>query len=161
MGSNFQSSCDQQVRSDRWEENGKLTGVRSRSDSASLADVAASMRSSHREPLVAAMGSAENAFRPSMLSLRAYSFDRCLSCFDLCWPFEMEDFLGLVAFSRFWIGGNVDDRPGGDRERIEGNNSRGLEGSNGGKGSPWMWFCMGGSSTEELIPDRRLKVLSA
>lgn len=49
------------------------TGVRSRSESASLAEVAASMRSSHRLPMtVAALcGSAEKAFRPSMLIRRA------------------------------------------------------------------------------------------
>lgn len=49
------------------------TGVRSRSESASLAEVAASMRSSQRLPMtVAALwGSAEKAFRPSMLILLA------------------------------------------------------------------------------------------
>lgn len=50
-----------------------LTGVRSRSESASVAEVAASIRSSHLLPIAAATaapgGSAENAFLPSMLNL--------------------------------------------------------------------------------------------
>lgn len=51
----------------------KRTGVRSRSESASLAEVAASIRSSQRLPItVAALwGSAEKALRPSILILRA------------------------------------------------------------------------------------------
>ena len=138
----------------------QLTGVRSRSDSASLADAAASTRSSHREPLDAAIGSAENAFRPSMLSLRAYSLDLPLSCFGLCWLLEMDDFRGLVALSRRWMGGRVDDRPGGDRDSIDGSSSRGLVGSNDGNASLWRWSCIEGSSTEVFNPDRRLKFLS-
>ena len=51
----------------------RLTGVRSRSESASVAEVAASIRSSHLLPIAAAAaapgGSAENAFLPSMLNL--------------------------------------------------------------------------------------------
>ena len=50
-----------------------LTGVISRSESASVAEVAASIRSSHLLPIAAAAaapgGSAENAFLPSMLNL--------------------------------------------------------------------------------------------
>ena len=53
--------------------NRKLTGVKSRSESASVADVAASIRSSHLLPIAAAAappgGSAEKAFLPSILSL--------------------------------------------------------------------------------------------
>lgn len=50
-----------------------LTGVRSRSESASLAEVAASMRSSQREPVEEATfgGSAEKALRPSILNFLA------------------------------------------------------------------------------------------
>ena len=50
-----------------------LTGVMSRSESASVAEVAASIRSSHLLPMTAAAaapgGSAENAFLPSTLNL--------------------------------------------------------------------------------------------
>jgi len=50
------------------------TGVKSRSESASVADVAASIKSSHLLPIAAAAaapgGSAEKAFLPSMLILR-------------------------------------------------------------------------------------------
>ena len=73
-----------------------------------------------------------------MLNLRAYSLDLPLSCFDLCWLFVIEDLRGLVALSRFCIGGKVDDRPGGDLDNMDGSSSRGLEGSNGGKASPCM-----------------------
>ena len=50
-----------------------LTGVRSRSESASFAEAAASTRSSHLEPVedVALGGSAEKAFLPSILILLA------------------------------------------------------------------------------------------
>ena len=102
-----------------------LTGVRSRSESASLADVAASMRSSQRLPM-AATGSAENAFRPSMLNLRAYSFDMPLSCLGRRLFFVIEDFRGRVGFSRFCIGGKVDDLPGGERDMMDGRSSLGL-----------------------------------
>lgn len=135
-------------------EGGELTGVRSRSESASLADVAASIRSSHRLPIAEA-GSAEKAFRPSILSLRAYSFDMLLSCFGRRLFFVMEDFRGLVGLSRFCIGGNVDDRPGGERDMIEGRSSLGLGEWKGEIGSWFMWLCIGGSSTEECIRGRR------
>lgn len=83
------------------------------------------MRSSHRLPIAEA-GSAEKAFRPSILSLRAYSFDIPLSCFGRRLFFVMEDFRGLAGLSRFCIGGSVDDRPGGERDIIEGSSSLGL-----------------------------------
>lgn len=83
------------------------------------------MRSSHRLPIAEA-GSAENAFRPSILSLRAYSFDIPLSCLGRRLFFVMEDFRGLAGLSRFCIGGSVDDRPGGERDIMEGSSSLGL-----------------------------------
>ena len=62
--------AEQTDKVDQWED---LTGVISRSESASVAEVAASIRSSHRLPIAAAAaapgGSAENAFLPSMLNL--------------------------------------------------------------------------------------------
>ena len=124
--------------------------MRSRSDSASFADVAASMRSSHLDPLErASIGSAEDAFLPSMLSLLAYSFDFPRSCFDLCWFFVIDDFRGRLGLSRLCIGGRVDDLPvGGERDKIDGNSSRGLVGSNGGNGSLDIWSCKEGSSTD-------------
>lgn len=60
-------------RRDNVDQPEGLTGVRSRSESASVAEVAASIKSSHLLPIAAAAaapgGSAENAFLPSMLSL--------------------------------------------------------------------------------------------
>ena len=135
-------------------DNVMLTGVKSRSESASLADVAASMRSSQRLPMAEA-GSAEKAFRPSILNLRAYSFDIPLSCFGRLLAFVMEDFRGLVGLSRFWIGGSVEDRPGGERDIIDGKSSLGLGEWKCGGCSSFMWLCIGGSSTEECIRGRR------
>lgn len=106
-------------------KNVTLTGVKSRSESASLADVAASIKSSHRLPMAEA-GSAENAFLPSILNLRAYSFDIPLSCFGRRLVFVIEDFRGLVGLSRFCMGGRVDDLPGGERDIIDGRSSLGL-----------------------------------
>jgi len=102
-----------------------FTGVRSRSESASLAEVAASMRSSQRFPIADA-GSAESAFRPSILSLRACSLDMPLPCFGRRSLLVMEDLRGLAGLSRFWMGGSVDDRPGGERDIMDGRSSRGL-----------------------------------
>lgn len=115
------------------------TGVRSRSESASLADVAASMRSSHLLFITDATpcGSAENAFLPSILSRRACSLDLVRSCFSLRLFCVMEDLLGLPAFSRRCIGGRVEERPGGDRDKIEGRSSRACE---AGKGGLWSWL---------------------
>ena len=108
--------------------------MRSRSESASLADVAASIRSSQRFPIADA-GSAETAFRPSRLSLRACSFDMPLPCFGRRSLLVMDDLRGLAGLSRFWIGGKVDDRPGGERDMIDGRSSLGLGEWNGGIGS--------------------------
>lgn len=74
-----------------------LTGVKSRSESASLADVAASIRSSQREPVAEATfgGSAEKALRPSRLILLEYSFDFVLSCFGLRAFWVTDGFRGL------------------------------------------------------------------
>lgn len=111
------------------------TGVRSRSSSASVADVAASMRSSHRLPraVAALCGSAEKAFRPSKLILLACSRDFVLSCFGFRAFCVIEDLRGLAGLSRRWIGGNVEDRSGGDRAIMDGSNSRGLDPWSGGK----------------------------
>ena len=100
-----------------------------------MADVAASIRSSHRLPIAEA-GSAEKAFRPSMLNLLAYSLDIPLSCLgrrELF--FVMDDLRGLVGLSRFCIGGRVEERPGGERDMIEGRSSLGLGEWNGGMAS--------------------------
>ena len=67
----------------------KLTGVRSRLSS-SVAEAAASNKSSHRFP-----GSSDPAFRPP-LSLFS-SFDRCLSCFGLRAFSARDDFRGRLG----------------------------------------------------------------
>ena len=113
-----------------------LTGVRSRSESASVAEVAASIRSTHLLPIAAAAaalgGSAENAFLPSMLNLLVYSFDFVLSCLGLRLFWVIEDFRGLLDFSFLCIesflcsGGRVEERPGGELAIIDGSNSLGL-----------------------------------
>ena len=79
----------------------KHTGVRSRSESASFADVAASIRSSHRLPMANTGGSAENAFLPSTLSLLANSFDFVLSCFGFRAFWVTDDLRGLVGLLSF------------------------------------------------------------
>ena len=127
-----------------------LTGVKSRSESASLADVAASIRSSHRLPIAEA-GSAEKAFRPSILNLRAYSFDIPLSCFGRRLFLVIDDFRGRVGLSLFCIGGRVDDRPGGERDIMDGRSSLGLGEWKCGIGSWFTWLWIGGSSTEECM----------
>lgn len=100
-------------------------GVRSRSESASLADVAASMRSSHRLPITDA-GSADTAFRPSMLSRRAWSLDMLRPCFGLRSFLVMEDLRGRAGLSRRCMGGRVEDLPGGERDSMDGRSSLGL-----------------------------------
>jgi hypothetical protein len=130
-----------------------LTGVKSRSSSASVAEVAASIKSSQRLPWTQAAvgGSAENAFRPSILIRLANSFDFVLSCFDLRAFCVMDDFLGLDTLSLRWIGGRVDERPGGEWPKIDGSSSRGREVWNEGRGSCFRWSRKGGSSIEDLI----------
>lgn len=122
------------------QRNGKvLTGVRSRSESASFADVAASMRSTHLLPMADAgpCGSAENAFLPSILNRRAYSLDLVLSCFGFRLFWVMEDFRGLAGLSLLCTGGKVEERSGGDLDKIDGSSSRGLGDWKGGIGS-WL-----------------------
>ena len=99
----------------------KYTGVRSRSESASLAEVAASRRSSHLLP----WASAESGLLFSMLNLLAKSLDFVFSCFAFRLFCDMEDFLGLAGLSFLWIGGRVDERPGGERAKIDGSSSLG------------------------------------
>lgn len=134
-------------------EGQRRTGVRSRSSSASVAEVAASMRSSHRLPSAEAAlcGSAEKAFLPSMLNLRACSFDLVLSCLGFRAFCVMDDFRGRAGLSLRWMGGKVDDRSGGDRAMIEGSNSRGRAAWKGGKTSWLRWVRIEGSSMEDLI----------
>lgn len=141
-----------------------LTGVISRSESASVADVAASIRSSHLLPIAAAAaapgGSAENAFLPSILNLPENSFDLVFSCLGLRLFWVIEDFRGLLPFSFLCIdsflcsGGKVVERPGGECAIIEGSNSRGLGEWNGGIDCLLRWFWMGGSSIEGRIGGR-------
>lgn len=92
------------------------------------------MRSSHRLPMtVAALwGSAEKAFRPSMLILRAWSFAFVLSCLAFREFVVIEDFLGLAGLLVLCTGGSVEDRPGGERASMDGKSSRGLGDWNGG-----------------------------
>ena len=133
----------------------------SRSESASVAEVAASIRSSHLLPIAAAAaapgGSAENAFLPSMLSLLEKSFDLVLSCLGFRLVWVIEDFRGLLAFSFLCVesflcnGGKVEERPGGEWAIIEGSNSLGLGEWNGGMGCWLRWFLIGGSSIEGRI----------
>ncbi len=118
--------CGHQLREKILEEKDLPTGVRSRSESASLADVAASIRSSHLLFIADAIpcGSADKAFLPSMLSLLAYSLDLVRSCFGFRLFCVIEDFLGLPVFSRRCVGGRVEERPGGDLDNMEGRSSR-------------------------------------
>ena len=51
---------------------------------------------------VAAGGSAENAFLPSMLSLRVWSFDLVRSCLGFRLFCVMEDLRGLLGFGFLW-----------------------------------------------------------
>ena len=129
------------------------TGVRSRSSSASVADVAASMRSSHRFPSAEAAlcGSAEKAFLPSILILLACSLDLVLSCLGFRAFCVIDDLRGRAGLSLRWMGGNVDDLSGGDLAIIEGSSSRGLEGWNGCRICWLRWFRMDGSSIEDRI----------
>lgn len=114
---------------------GDITGVKSLSESASVAEAAASTKSCHLLPATAASlapgGSAEKAFLPSMLNLLAKSLDVFFSCFGLLLFCVIEDFRGLLTLSRFTdsflcSGGSVEERPGGERAIMEGSRSRGL-----------------------------------
>lgn len=105
------------------------TGVKSRSESASFAEVAASIRSSHR--LYWLTGSTEKALRPSTLSRLACSFDFVRSCLALRALCVTESLRGRGL----GIGGRVVERPGGDRDIIEGRSSRGRGEENGLKDS--------------------------
>lgn len=63
----------------------------------------------------------------------------------------MEDFLGLAGLVFLCTGGSVEDRPGGERDNMEGKSSRGLGDWNGGIGSWFSWWCIGGNSTDECM----------
>ena len=63
----------------------------------------------------------------------------------------MEDLRGLAGLSLLCMGGNVEDRPGGERAIIEGSRSRGRGEWNGGMEFCARWFCIGGSSMVECI----------
>ena len=111
-----------------------LTGVRSLSESASVADAAASTRSSHLLPMKASLapgGSAEKAFLPSRLILLEKSFDVFFSCFGFLLFSVMEAFRGLTGLflltdSFLCNGGRVEERPGGECPIMDGSSSRGL-----------------------------------
>jgi len=62
-----------------------------------------------------------------MLILLACSLDLVLSCLGFRAFCVIEDFLGRAGLSLRWMGGNVDDRSGGDRAMIEGSSSRALD----------------------------------
>ena len=114
-----------------------LAGVRSLSESASVADAAASTRSSHLLPINASLapgGSAEKAFLPSRLILLE-KLEKSLEVFFSCFGFllfsVMEDFRGLAGLfllidSFLCSGGKVEERPGGECAIIDGSSSRGL-----------------------------------
>ena len=109
-----------------------------------MAEVAASIRSSHLFPIAAAAaalgGSAVKALLPSTLSRRELSFDLLFSCLGLRLFCVIDDFLGLAGFSFLCKesflcnGGSVVARSGGEWARMEGSNSLGLGEWNGGKG---------------------------
>lgn len=87
-----------------------------RSSSTSVAEVAASMRSSQRLPCAhaAVCGSAERALRSPKLGRLPKSFDRGRSCFGFRADCEMDDLRWRETFSFRWMGGRVDERPGGE-----------------------------------------------
>lgn len=108
-----------------------------RSSSTSVADVAASIRSSHRLPCAhaAVCGSAESALRSPRLGRRLFnSRDLIRSCFGLRAP-EMEDLRGRGSLSLRWIGGRVEERPGGEWLRMDGSRPRERGGDSGRKDS--------------------------
>lgn len=129
-------SIGQSIPAESVYEREMPTGVRSLSESASVADVAASIRSSHLLPFAAATaapgGSAEKAFLPSILILRVWSFDFVLSCFGFLAFCVIEDFRGraclsLLIDSFLCKGGRVEERTDvGECGSIDGRSSRGL-----------------------------------
>jgi hypothetical protein len=127
------------------------------SSSASVAEVAASIRSSHRLPCAqaAVWGSAESALRSPRLGRRPYSFDLVRSCFSLR---EIDDLRGRGSLSRRWIGGSVDERPGGEWLRIEGRSSRGRGDENGGSDSCLKWSRRDGSSIDDRMRSRPMSL---
>ena len=129
--------------------------MRSRSESASFADAAASTRSSHLDPMedIALGGSAEKAFRPSLLTLLVWSLDFLLSCFGKRAVCESEGLVreGLRGLG-LWNGGSVVERPGGELAMMDGRSSLGRGDWNGGNLSCGKGLCKGGSSIEEFIP---------
>ena len=99
-------------------------------------------------------GSAEKALRPSMLMRRACSFDFVRSCLGFRAFCVTEDFRGRGR----WIGGSVDDLPGGERASMDGRSSRGCEDWYGGTGFGLKLFCKGGSSSDLFKPGRTFSV---
>lgn len=93
--------------------------------SSSVAEAAASIKSSHLLPnrAAATWGSAEKAFR-SWLILLECSLDFVRSCLGLRAFCPTEDFRGRFGFMERGAGGSVEERPGGDRAREEGSSSR-------------------------------------
>jgi hypothetical protein len=103
---------------------GTRTGVKSRSSSTSVAEVAASMRSSHRFPCThaAVCGSADKALRSLTLERRPNSRDLLRSCFGRRPDWVREPLRGRGG--RLWMGGSVEERPGGEWARMDGRSSR-------------------------------------
>lgn len=132
-----------------------LTGVKSRSSSTSVADVAASIKSSHLFPCTqaAVCGSADSAFRSFRLPRRPNSLDLVRSCFGFRALCVMDDLRGRCTLLRC-NGGKVDERPGGEWPRIDGSSSRGRADWNGGRGSCLKWSRNGGSSMDERMRSR-------
>jgi hypothetical protein len=80
--------------------------------------------------------------------------DFCLLCCGSRARLDTDCFLGRAGPGR-WSGGKVEDRPGGDVDRIEGRSSLllcGLRWENGSLvGSMLFPWCRGGSSIEDRI----------
>lgn len=123
------------------------------SSSTSVAEVAASIRSSQRLPCAhaAVWGSAERALRSPRLGRRPNSFDLGRSCLGFRADCVMDDLRGRESLSLRWIGGKVEERPGGEWLRIEGRSPRGRGEENGGRASCLKWSRSDGSSIDERI----------
>ena len=130
-------------------DKGGLTGVRSSSIS-SVADAAASIKSSHRFPKLAD-GSADCAFLSEKSSSRIRRNQSAAVPRDLCflWPLLLIDcFLGRPVPVGRCSGGRVEERPGGELERMDGSRSRRLRPFRPEYGS-LVGSCIGGSSIVE------------
>lgn len=129
--------------------DGRRTGVRSSSIS-SVADAAASIKSSHRFPKLVD-GSTDCAFLSKKSSSRIRRNQSAAVPRDLCflWPLLLIDcFRGRPVPTGRCSGGKVEERPGGELERIDGSRSRRLRPLRPEYGS-LVGSCIGGSSIVE------------